>query len=50
MANRLLADHIELAGAGEAGVAAGRGHLETAEAEQTTVAEWGELPYGTVNG
>lgn len=43
MANRLLADHIELAGAGEAGVAAGRGHIETAEAEQTTVAAGSEI-------
>ncbi len=36
MANRLLADHLELAGAGEAGVAAGPGHIETGRAEQTT--------------
>ena len=38
MANRLLADHIELAGAREAGVAAGPGHIETGRAEQTTAA------------
>ena len=43
MANRLLADHVELAGAGEAGVAAGSGHLETAGAEQTTVAAGSEI-------
>jgi hypothetical protein len=36
MANRLLADHLELAGAREAGVAAGPGHIETGRAEQTT--------------
>ena len=36
MANRLLADHIELAGAREAGVAAGPGQIETGRAEQTT--------------
>ena len=36
MANRLLADHIELAGAREAGIAAGPGHIETGRAEQTT--------------
>ena len=36
MANRLLADHLELAGAGEAGVAAGPGHIETGRAEQST--------------
>ena len=38
MANRLLADHLELAGAREAGVAAGPGHIETGSAEQTTAA------------
>jgi len=43
MTNRLLADHLELAGAGEAGVAAGSGHLETAGAEQTTVAAGSEI-------
>ena len=43
MANRLLADHVELAGAAEAGVAAGRGHLEAAEAEQSTVAASAEI-------
>jgi hypothetical protein len=43
MANRLLADHIELAGYGEAGVAAGPGHIETAGAEQTTVAADSEI-------
>jgi hypothetical protein len=43
MTNRLLADHIELAGAGEAGVAAGPGHIETAGAEQTTVAAGSEI-------
>jgi hypothetical protein len=43
MANRLLADHLELAGAEEAGVAAGRGHLETAEAEQSTVAAGSDI-------
>ena len=43
MANRLLADHIELAGAGEAGVAAGPGHIETAGAEQTAVAAGSEI-------
>jgi hypothetical protein len=43
MANRLLADHIGLAGAGEAGVAAGPGHIETAGAEQTTVAADAEI-------
>jgi hypothetical protein len=43
MANRLLADHIGLAGAGEAGVAAGPGHIETAGAEQTTVATDAEI-------
>jgi hypothetical protein len=36
MANRLLTDHLELAGAREAGVAAGPGHIETGRAEQTT--------------
>jgi hypothetical protein len=34
MANRLLADHIELAGSGEAGAAAGPGHIETAGANR----------------
>jgi KH domain len=43
MVNRLLADHIELAGAGEAGVAAGPGHIEMAGAEQTTAASGSEL-------
>jgi hypothetical protein len=43
MANRLLADHIELAGSGEAGVAAGPGHIETAGAEQSTVAADSEI-------
>ncbi len=43
MANRLLADHVELAGAGEAGVAAGPGHIETAGAEQTTVTAGSEI-------
>ena len=43
MPNRLLADHIELAGYGEAGVAAGPGHIETAGAEQTTVAADSEI-------
>jgi hypothetical protein len=43
MANRLLADHVELAGAGEARVAAGRGHIETAGAEQTTVTADSEI-------
>ena len=43
MANRLLAEHLELAGAGEAGVVAGPGHLETAGAEQTTVAAGSEI-------
>ncbi|MGH3224674.1 MAG: KH domain-containing protein [Streptosporangiaceae bacterium] len=43
MANRLLADHIELAGAGEAGVAAGPGHIEMGGAEQTTVTSGSEL-------
>jgi KH domain len=38
IANRLLADHIELAGAREAGVAAGPGRIEMGRAEQTTVA------------
>jgi hypothetical protein len=43
MANRLLADHIELAGAEEAGVAADPGQIELAGAEQTTVAAGSEL-------
>jgi len=43
MTNRLLADHIELAGAGEAGVAAGPGRLETAGAEQSTAAADSEI-------
>ncbi len=43
MANRLLADHIEMAGAEEAGVAADPGHIEVAGAEQTTVAAGSEL-------
>jgi len=43
MANRLLADHIELAGAEEAGVAADPGHIEMTGAEQTTVAAGSEL-------
>lgn len=43
MANRLLAEHIELAGAGEAGVADGPGHIEAAEAEQATVAAGSEI-------
>jgi hypothetical protein len=38
LANRLLADHIELAGAGEAGVAAGPGRIEPAAAGQSTAA------------
>ena len=46
MANRLLADHIELAGAGEAGVAAGPGHIETGGAEQTTAASGSRAPDG----
>ncbi len=36
MANRLLAGHLELAGAGEARVVAGPGHIETGRAEQAT--------------
>ena len=43
LVNRLLADHIELAGAGEAGIAASPGHIEAAEAEQTTVAAGSEI-------
>ncbi len=43
MTNQLLADHIELAGAGEAGIAARPGHIETAGAEQTAVAAGAEI-------
>jgi hypothetical protein len=43
MANQLLADHIEMAGASEAGVAAGPGHIETAGAGQATVAAGSEI-------
>ena len=43
MTNRLLADHLERAGAGEAAAAAGPGHIETAGAEQTTVAAGSEI-------
>jgi hypothetical protein len=43
MANRLLADHIELAGSGEAGVAAGPGQIERAGAEQTIAAADSEI-------
>jgi hypothetical protein len=43
MVNRLLAEHIELAGAGEAGVAAGPGHIETGGTEETRVAAGSEI-------
>ena len=43
IANRLLANHVQLAGAGEAGVAAGPGRIETAGAEQTTVTADSEI-------
>jgi hypothetical protein len=43
MANRLLAEHIELAGAREAGVAAEPGHIEMGRAEQITAAAGSEI-------
>jgi hypothetical protein len=43
MVNRLLAEHIELAGTGQAGVAATSGHLEAGGTEETRVAAGSEI-------
>jgi hypothetical protein len=43
MVNRLLAEHIELAGTGQAGVAATSGHIEAGGTEETRVAAGSEI-------
>jgi hypothetical protein len=43
MANQLLAEHIELAGAGEAAVVADSGHIKTGGTEETRVAAGSEI-------
>lgn len=43
MVNQLLAEHLELAGAGEAAVAADSAHIETGGTEETRVAAGSEI-------
>jgi KH domain len=43
MVNQMLAEHIELAGTEEAGVAADSGHMETGRTEETRVAAGSEI-------